>query len=120
MANEITASMSFRATKGGATVSFQDRFIADLTEQDMVNQTQLIGTSAEAIDIGDINGGVQFLIVKNLDATNTVEIGSDVTGADMFITLQPGKFCMFSPNTEDLYAIADTAAVRVLILAVET
>jgi len=116
MANEIQASISFRAAKGGATVSFQDGFRRNMDEDDMVQQTQLIGTSAEAIDIGDITGGLSYIVIKNI-GTGTVQVGSDPTGATMPINVYPGTFCAFSPAL-DLYAIADTAS-RIMTIGVE-
>jgi hypothetical protein len=120
MANEIQCQLSFRASKGGATVAFQDSFKADMTGADMFQQTQFVGTTAELLDIGDLDasiGDMPPIIVKNLDPTNMVRISS-VSGMTGFtITVYPRQFVLFVPSVEVLYVQADTAPCRILTVA---
>lgn len=119
MANEIQAQLSFRASKGGATVSFQDSFRANMGDDNMVQQTQLVGTTAEVLDVGDIALNPQFVIIKNLDTANQIEIGGDASFTNFSLIVKPGEFCVFTPNVETIYVKASTSPVRIFTLAVE-
>ena len=53
------------------------------------------------------------------DATNFVELGGD-SGLTVFkLKILAGKAIVISPSSATLYAKADTAAARILIVAVE-
>jgi hypothetical protein len=119
MANEIYASLNFTARKNGAESSISSSFNLTMTGDDMIQNTQVIGTSSEAVDLGDITGAPGAIIIKNLDATNFIEIGGD-SGLTVFKTkLLAGQFTMFQPSSATLYAKADTANVRIQIIATE-
>src|SRR5688572_12061433 len=120
MANEISKAATITASKGGASVSH-----AAVTKQltmsgtDMINATQLIGTSTEAIVLGDIANGHCHIRIINLDSTNYVEIGLNTPVTQIFAKLLPGDMCLFSPPTNVIYALANTAACLCQITAVE-
>jgi hypothetical protein len=119
MANEITQSINLSASKGGATVSISTSKRINMTGDDMLQGTQVIGTSAETLALGEISGAPGNLAIKNLDATNFVEIGGD-SGLTVFkIKIAPGEACIFQPTSATLYAQANTAAVRVSVIAIE-
>lgn len=119
MANEIYASVSANARKNGAEIAFSSSHNLTMTGDDFTNATQVIGTSAETLNLGDITGAPGMLIIKNLDATNFIEIGGD-SGLTVFkLKLLPGQFHFFQPSSSTLYAKADTADVRVQIIATE-
>lgn len=117
MANEIQAQLSFRASKGGATVSFQDNFRQDMTQDNMVQQTQDLTTTEQLLDVGDVGSGHSQVIIKNLDATNEVYV-SNVGFAGLIITIPPGKFAMFGADDTDLYVKSTPGNARILTLAV--
>jgi hypothetical protein len=119
MANEITQTIQLTATKNAATVSLSTTKRITMSGDDMVQSTQVIGTSAELLVLGDITGAPSQLAIKNLDATNFVEIGGD-SGLTVFkIKILPGETVLIRPTSATLYALADTAAVRVQIVAIE-
>ena len=72
---------------------------------------QNIGTTYEAISFGDITPGLVF--AKNLDDTNYVELGLDVSLTFYpLIKLEPGDECVFRlAGSVSLYGKANTAAV---------
>lgn len=119
MANEITLTAGLKVSKNGAGL---DSGIltkqVTMTGNELIDKTQLIGTSAEAITWGDISGAPGCVQIKNLDATNFVRVslGDD---ANYFAKIRPGHFAQFEPASSTMYAKADTASVRVQIRAVE-
>ena len=119
MANEISSSINFKAAKSGAKTAINSSFNLTMTGNEMVQSTQSIGTTAETLNLGDITGAPGALIIKNLDATNFIEIGGD-SGLTIFkITVKKGQFAAFQPSSATIYAKADTAAVRIQIIATE-
>lgn len=119
MANEVYASLNYTARKNGAEIAISSSHQVDMTGDDLISTTQVIGTSAETVGFGDITGAPGEVIIKNLDSTNFVELGGD-SGLTVFKTkLLPGRFTVFQPSSATLYAKADTADVRIQILANE-
>jgi len=119
MANEIFESVSFSATKNDAKVEIATSSRVTMTGNELVNSTQVIGTTAELVVFGGITGAPGEVIIKNLDATNYIELGGD-SGLTVFKTkLLPGRFTVFQPSSATLYAKANTADVRVQVVATE-
>lgn len=117
MANEITYAVSLSASKGGASISsgtLSDT--VDMTGVDMETGTQSIGTTNEALayNTTDITGDVH-LVVKNLDATNYVEIFKDNGNSHVLSKLNAGEACSLRriPSASSLFARANTAAVLI-------
>lgn len=78
----------------------------------MSSGIQNIGTSAEAINIGDV-ATEGIAVFENLDATNFVEIGWDATGFQSAFKLLPGQFAIVPLNPSRTWqAQANTAAVE--------
>lgn len=108
-----------RASKNGANIAISSSFNLTMTGDDMVQSTQIIGTSAELVTFGDITGAPGLVIIKNVDPTNFLELGGD-SGLTVFKTkLLPGQFTIFQPSSATLYAKADTASVRLIVIATE-
>ena len=119
MANEITFSTSIRATKGNASVNQTANMIASMAGDDMMQSTQNIGTTAELVSFADITGAPQLVMIRNLDATNFVELGGD-SGLTVFkLKIEAGQACLFTPSSATLYAKANTASVSIITVAVE-
>ena len=118
MANEIQITVNLVARKGGAAVNpgAQSKAIT-MSGDDMVQGTQVIGTSAEAIDLAEISGAPSALMITNLDSTNFVLVG--FTNPPTEIKLNPGVPMLITPAGATIYAKADTAACRVLVAAAE-
>jgi hypothetical protein len=119
MANEIYSALTLTARKSGAIVSLSSSINQDMTGSNMLQATQLIGTTAELVGFGDISGAPSQVMIKNLDTTNFVELGGD-SGLTVFkLKLMPGKHLLIPPSSGTLYAKADTANVRIQIVASE-
>ena len=111
MAAELTTQFILRYAKGSDSFNLSSISQSqDVATEARVQGVQTIGTSEEALALGDVaaDGGAFF--ARNLDATNYVEIG--LTGS-YTIKLKPGEFCFLSGVADkDLYARANTAAVK--------
>ena len=120
MANEITYSVSLRASKANASVNQTANLNADMAGSNMTQATQVIGTTSELVDFGDISGAPQLVMIRNLSTTRTVEIGGD-SGLTVFKTkILPGQASLFSPTSGTLYAIALVASASIMTVAVES
>jgi len=118
MANELTATCSLRFSKGGREVSKSYSGVQiDVSGDKWVFGVQEIGTSEEAIDVGDI-GTTGFLIAKNLDSTNFISIRPG-TGTANLVKLKAGEPCMFRLALNGPWAISDTAACDLEYLILE-
>ncbi len=119
MANEISKSIRLTASKTGATVSYQSTVSETMTGDDMISSVQSIATTAETVNFGEITGAPSLVIIKNLDATNFVEFGGD-SGLTVFkLKLLAGQDMLIRPQSATLYAKADTAAVKIQVIATE-
>lgn len=120
MANEINAACSLTASKGGVTVTASGTKTADMAGDQMITNIQAVGTSSEQVVLGDITT-LGYLEIKNLDATNYVEIASDTAfgASDILSKLLPGDFMLVKSPTATLYAKANTAACNIAVTAVE-
>jgi hypothetical protein len=107
MADEITLSAALKVLKGA--LSMQQAFAGltfDMSGTDAAHHTQTVGTSAEALDIGDITA-CGFVLIVNRDATNYVTLRMGEAGADV-VKLKAGEFALFRLAGNTPYAIADT------------
>lgn len=113
MAEELKTNFNLNYIKGNDAFSLASIAQSiDVAGTPRVQNVQTIGTSEEALVLGDVatDGGAFY--ARNLDATNYVEIG--LTGS-FVIKLLPGKFCFMSGvSDKDLFARANTAPVSLL------
>lgn len=120
MSNEITYTASLAASKSGAVIS--SGTLSDtvsMTGGDVLATTQNIGTTNEQIDMSSITGDCR-IIVKNLDATNYVEIFKDNGNSHLLSKLSPGEHCLLTQvPSGSLYARANTAACDIMLWACE-
>ncbi len=120
MSDELTLRASLSFTKGDTTVELAiNPTDFDVAGSNALKNRQSIGFAAEeAVLVGDVAAGGYFLIV-NRDATNFVELRPGSGLAD-FAQLKPGDFALFRLATDaTLYALADTAAVEIEVVAVD-
>ena len=119
MANEISLSAQLSSNKAGMNVAGSGSVSADQAGDTVLASVQTIGTTTEAVNIGDITD-LGYLFVKNMDATNTIRIGltSPVAAGDAMITLLPGQFAMFPTRIEVIYAIALVAPCNMQVVAI--
>jgi hypothetical protein len=119
MALEITASASLQATKNGASTNRSATTSLTMAGDDMIQTTQVIGTSAEALAFGEIAGVPAYVWLRNTDAANYVELATDSGMSNKFAKLLAGEVMLFPPSSATIYALANTAAVRLEIVAEE-
>lgn len=114
MADELTTNFSMSYTNGQSRLTIPAKQLQiDVASQVRASATQTIGTTQEALVMGDVSsaGAAYFL---NTDATNYVDIGIDVTGTFYgLIRLRPGQFA-FCPRlaTNAPFARANTSSVN--------
>ena len=119
MANEISGKVTLRAVKGGAKVDRKESFSIDMAGESFFHAVQNVGTGNETLEcyalsnIDAAETGMCFL--KNLDATNYVEIGLT---SSYTIKLLAGECALFRAAGA-LFARANTAAVELEILMIE-
>jgi len=116
MANEITVTFQTLLNNGNLSDNHSSGSIAiDQATAKLVRNVQSIGTSEEALVLGDIVTPGCCVFV-NLDDTNFVEIG--VSGS-MFLKLKPGEQSLCRLTTVAPYAVADTANVELFYIIYE-
>ena len=118
MSDELTLNISFSFSKNGRSVSKDTGDLSiDVTGDKWTHIIQEIGTSEEAIDLGDVAVG-GMCIVHNRDENNYVEIRPG-TGENDCIKLLAGDVQVFRLASAAPFAIADTAACEVEFLMLE-
>ena len=119
MANEVTVSASVRFRKGKVNVELPKAGLQfDVAGSKFVNRVQTIGTSEEAIGLGDV-GTVGWFIGVNNDKTNYLEIRPNTGVADL-IRMEPGEPALFRLAQDAVpYAIANTAACDLEYVLIE-
>lgn len=124
MADELKYSIELRVSKGGRIYDTRDMalnaLLVTMSGTDIVQGTQSIGfASSEAIGKGEITTP-GFMVVKNMDATNFVEIErTSFTSGNGTIKLKAGEAALFRFSATAPHALADTAAVEIAYLLVE-
>ena len=123
MANELTlaASLSYAdAEDADEILAIAEKF-ANVSTKKYVKFKQAIGTSEEAIGLGEVTSlGWAFFI--NRDATNYLEIRSGTGASNDIIKLLAGEFAMFRFGSDVTapFAIANTAACQLEGMIVST
>lgn len=118
MADECTASVSLRFRKGSADVSFSKSGLQfDVSGDDFVRNQQLVGTSEEALVIGDCVPGL--ILIYNTDDTNYITVRPATGGTDT-IKILAGEVALFRFATAAPFVLANTAAVRIDYLLLDT
>jgi len=120
MADEITAQFYLKFNKNSNSVPQMTPSTQsiDVTGDHYNQTTQEIGTSAEALRLGEI-GTPGYIMVHNLDATNYIEIGYDDSGFKPLVKLKPGEWSLFRLAQAAPQAKADTAACDLEFLLIE-
>lgn len=119
MANEIQVAVSLGATKGGASVAKDASGTITMSGEDMGAHTQVITTSATAMNMGTVTGAPAAVLVKNLDPTNYVEVDSANSFDKFPQKIRPGCGIILFPETATMYLKANTASCLVEIAMAE-
>jgi hypothetical protein len=121
MANEVTVSASLSVTESSITKTMAESAVnfdlVNVTPTKFVEGLQEIGTSEEAIDMGDITAP-GWCFMKNIDATNFIEIYSATAETAMF-KLLPGEFFVGKLSATAPFAKADVAICHLQYLIYE-
>lgn len=121
MANEITvrAQLTYNPSLAGQVGmdSTLQSATLDMTGTEQWATTVDVGTSEEEITPPSDIGTPGMVLVKNLDSTNFIELGS-VTG-EYLVKLLPGEFAMFRLASSSIFALADTASCKLQIFLLE-
>jgi hypothetical protein len=112
MADEITLSFNLLFAKGNVRENPKMTSLKiDVSGTQLIHHIQTIGTSEEALTVGDISTGGWFVGI-NRDDTNTISIRPG-TGTNSLIDMKPGEPCVFRSSASGelaIWALADTAA----------
>lgn len=111
MAAECRIKIICEVTGLGQELKFSENFTTATPTLANYNYDS-IGTSAEALDISDI-ATVEFIIIKNLDGTNYIEIDANYSASfSADIQVDAGKVVIFKPSGV-VQAKANTSACNV-------
>lgn len=116
MANELviaTFNIAYSKAANGAITIATPAISATVTGGGYLDNIQAVGTSEEAIVLGDNTAGGWFYC-RNWDATNFSEVRGG-TGTVDVIKMLPAEFALFrrSGDCTAPYAISDTASCLV-------
>ena len=118
MAKELTLSASLKFTKGSVNISQARSGVQlDVAGDDFVTQTQTVGVTEEALDLGDL-GTLGYVLIRNLDTTNFVSVRSG-TGAANLVRVPAGGIALFMLASAAPFVIANTAAVKIEYTMIE-
>lgn len=123
MANELTVNLTVQYEDAeGSSEAIQS---ADVTytvgTKRFVKLKQAVGTSEEALILGDVSS-LGFVAIKNLDATNFVNVKVEA-GGTVIAKLRPGGPPLFLPVGSGItapFVQADTSACQIETLIVST
>lgn len=123
MAEEISLSVSFLASKGSASASCVQSVSLDMSAlgNDMSTQTVTVGTSEIAVPVGNVDEG-GLMAIKNLSSTATVKFGLSGTAyASMLLGVGPNETIVFRNFVPagDLYAKASAASTLIEVVTVD-
>jgi len=119
MANSFSVNVQLILNlAAGGSISGLGAVTASQTGTHGIENVQNIGTTAETISFGDC-ANVAFVLFKNLDPTNYVEVDSASAMTSFPQKVLPGGVILLSPETTTVYAKAHTAACDCLIVACE-
>lgn len=117
MANELTVTCTLEFLKSGIAATESLTKTLTVTGSKYVRGVQAIGTSEEALGIGDL-GTLGYCILINRDATNFVEVRMGSSAADV-IKIKAGEFALFRMAGNTPYMIADTGTCNVEFIIIE-
>jgi hypothetical protein len=120
MANEIRYATELSVTNGGQTASSPVTGQATQTTAGAIQQRQTITTGGATVTFTGLTAA-RWVQIKNVDATNWVDIGPDSGGLVGLARLLPGESMALplKPSTT-VKAIANVASVIIEKTALET
>lgn len=118
MANELTLNASIEYSDSvdvEASAAITD-LLRTLTTSKVLKTKQSVGTSEEALIVGDISTRAWCMLI-NRDTTNFINVKTG-TGGTIFAKLLAGEFCLLrlGSGAQSPFVIADTASCELEIL----
>jgi len=113
MADEITIISGISVLKSNLSTTIPTTSsTVDLSGTKFIRNCQTIGTTYEAVSVGDL-ASAGWCYIKNTDTTNYVEFGVEVAGAFYgFVKILAGEPAgPFKLSTLSIFGRANTAAV---------
>jgi len=118
MADELSINATISFSKGGAKVNRSESASVTVTGDSFIHNVQSIDTSEEVVLEGTDLGTPGYMWIKNLDATNYVDVG--LTGAYQ-VRLKAGEIALYRvASSAAIYALANTGACLVEYVLIET
>lgn len=118
MSDELKISGGIDCTlSAGEAIKRRYHATLDVTGDCLMSCIQEIGTSEEEITQGADLGTPGYVLAKNLDSTNYIEIGSTTGVYD--IKLKAGEFALWRHNSATIYTKANTAACDLEYILIE-
>ncbi len=117
MANELNIIAGLTFNKGGGNVSRRESLSITVSGDSFSHEIQSIGTVEEAVVQGNELGTPGYVMLKNLDSTNYIEIGSTTGVYD--IKLKAGEVAIYRHNSATIYAKANTSACLLEYIIIE-
>jgi hypothetical protein len=119
VADEATVTTSLQFAKGSVDLTLSDAASTfDVTGTRYIRGVQAVGTSEEALDMGDLTDP-GWCYMRNLDSANYVEVYA-ATGETAFMRLNAGEHACFRLVAAAPYVKADTASVDLEYMIVQT
>ena len=122
MTNSLQVSINISAEVDCANFQFDDEYSL-MPQNDPVSDTIVLApTTAQALPLGPVQSGqIGLVYIKNLDAANTVAIGTDSAVAAPFAVLKPGQGIPIpAAPSATYYTKANNAAVELLVAIFST
>lgn len=121
MANELSLTFGLSFSKSGITEALNPGLkLFNVAGSNFMRQTQTIGTSAEAIALGDV-ATPGYILMHNLNVTNYVEVFNDNGATKPVVHLRPGGWALFefAITASAPFAKADTGSCIVEYVLIE-
>lgn len=119
MSLELTIIASMDFIKGNYSQSFvPSTFQLTVSGTKYVKNVQNIGTSIEALSVGDLTTP-GFMLAINRDPTNYVELFDSIGSVTPFAKLKAGEPCLVRLGCTAPAAKANTAAINLEYLIIE-
>ncbi|KKL17323.1 hypothetical protein LCGC14_2486730 [marine sediment metagenome] len=118
MANEATVTTSLQFAKGSVNLTLSDAASTfDVTGTRYIRGVQEVGTSEEALDMGDLTDP-GWCYMRNLDTSNFVEVYA-ATAETAFMKLKAGEHCCFRLVATAPFVKADTGSIDLEYMIVQ-
>jgi len=119
MSDELRLSASINFSKGSALINRAMTVTLDVTGDAYCAAVQNIGTSPEQVVQMSEVGDPGYLLVKNLDSTNYVELSCESGATDWTVKIPAGGIALFRPGGNTVYGKANTSAVTIEYVWIE-